>query len=109
MRQSTMESTKGRRGVPPPEFVPRMPGSVVLDDGRDMLRRGTSLDLVVVDGCDWVGGRGEGVDSTGPAIEAYIESEWMCVPGPGRYLFAGPRTWPGRASWGRDMVRGGEI
>lgn len=70
MRHRTMESTEGRSGVPPPLFVPRMPGSVVLDEGRDMLRRGTSLDFVLVDGCGWLVGRDEGMERTGPAIEA---------------------------------------
>jgi hypothetical protein len=28
----------------------------------------------------------------------------MCVPGPGRYLEVWPRSWPGRAIWGRAMA-----
>ena len=68
MRASTMLSTEGRIGAPPPLPVPRMPGSEVVLGGRDIERRGTSLDLdVVVDVCE---ARGEGEDTTGPAIEA---------------------------------------
>lgn len=69
MRASTMLSTSGRMGAPPPLPVPRMPGSVVVFCGRDIERRGTSFDFedVVVDACD---GRGEGDETTGPAIEA---------------------------------------
>ena len=74
MRASTMESTSGRIGAPPPLPVPRMPGSEVVFGGRDIERRGTSLDFVdVVDvlenGCVCEG-RGDGEDSTGPAIDA---------------------------------------
>lgn len=28
----------------------------------------------------------------------------MCVPGPGRYFDDGPRSWPGRAIDGSDIV-----
>jgi hypothetical protein len=28
----------------------------------------------------------------------------MCVPGPGRYLVTGPRSWPGRAMEGSVVV-----
>lgn len=57
-------------GAPPPLPVPRMPGSEVVSDGRDIESRGTSLDFEAVE-LDCVG-RGEGEERTGPAIEAYI-------------------------------------
>jgi hypothetical protein len=65
MRASTMLSTSGSMGAPPPLPVPSMPGSEVVFGGRDIESNGTSLDLeAVCDGCD------EGEDMTGPAIEA---------------------------------------
>lgn len=69
MRASTMLSTSGRIGAPPPLPVPRIPGSEVVFGGRDMERSGTSFDFecVVDEVCE---GRGEGEESTGPAIEA---------------------------------------
>jgi hypothetical protein len=33
----------------------------------------------------------------GPRIEAWIWERWRCVPGPGMYLVAAPRGWPGMA------------
>lgn len=59
-----MESTSGRMVPPPPEPVPRMPGSVDVE-GRDMERRGASLDFEAEEGCEDCG-----EDTTGPAIEA---------------------------------------
>lgn len=61
---STMELTSGRTVPPPPEPVPRIPGSVE-GEGRVMERRGVGLLLVVV-----VRVAGVGVLVTGPAIEA---------------------------------------
>jgi hypothetical protein len=58
--------TVGRRGTPPPELGPRIPGSVEVG-GRVMERRGASL--ADFEDVLWVVG-GEGEEKTGPAIEA---------------------------------------
>jgi hypothetical protein len=99
IRASTVLSTSGRMLAPPPPLMPGMPAVVL--SGRDTERRGSCFDFVLVFDVD-VGvvevgdGRG-GDETTGPAIEAYIWASWMCVPGPGRYLVAGPRRVPGKA------------
>jgi hypothetical protein len=68
MRASTTLSTSGRMGAPPPLPVPSMPGSESEFGGRDIESNGTSLDLELVDVvCE---DRGDGEDTTGPAIEA---------------------------------------
>jgi len=75
--------TVGRSGMPAPELGPRIPGSVELG-GRVIERRGVRLlDFEVVFAVV-AEEEEEGVDITGPAIEAYICDSWMCVPGPGR-------------------------
>jgi len=66
MRTRTVLETVGRRGTPPPELGPRIPGSVEVG-GRVIERSGASLpdleDALWVEGCD-------GEEKTGPAIEA---------------------------------------
>jgi hypothetical protein len=62
MRTRTVLLTVGRRGTPPPELGPRIPGSVEVG-GRVIERRGASLVDVFVVGC-------AGEENTGPAIEA---------------------------------------
>lgn len=64
MRASTTELTSGRMVPPPPEPVPRMPGSVDVS-GRCIERSG---DGFVVVGVGVVFGVGDVM--TGPAIEA---------------------------------------
>jgi hypothetical protein len=55
-------------GAPPPLPVPSIPGSESEFGGRDIESNGTSLDLELVDVvCE---DRGDGEDTTGPAIEA---------------------------------------
>jgi len=92
MRASTTDSTSGRMELALLDVV-----------GRETERMGRRL------GFAWLGwaplaGLGGVVVVTGPLIEAWICEAWMCVPGPGMYLEAWPRTLQGRAILGISML-----
>lgn len=108
IRARTWASTVGRRGAP--RFA--LPLVLAVAEGRLTERRGrrfcfasrglgVGVDVVELD----EGGPSvEALALTDPATEAYICDSWMCVPGPGRYLVAGPSRVPGRAKLGRAIA-----
>ena len=60
----------------------------------------------VEEGEEWAGVDDvAGAWSTGrPGMEAHIRALWRCVPGPGMWVDAEPRDWPGRAMADESMV-----